>query len=152
MLESVPPSPEPPVPETSPPSPSHPYRRRVPAFERMMFLVGIILGILVFTGFLSLHAMYLIPYPCTSATGCSAPSPEVATYDAVILTLAWISVGALDAAVGLSVGLAFILGSRGDLPETTRRSVFVFATVLVTAWTVLSFLFFPLLGGFLRYL
>ncbi len=140
------------MPESLPPGPSRPYRRRVPPFERRMFLVGIILGILVFVGFLSFHALFLVPYPCTSGTGCSAPSPEVASYDAVIQALAWIGMGALDAAVGLSVALAFILGSRSDVPETTRRSVFVFATVLVTAWAVVGLIFIPLFNGFLRYL
>ncbi len=128
--------------------PPGPYRR-VTTHSRAEILVaflGVVIGILVFGGLLAVHAVYLIPVPCTSTFGCTPPTPDVAAYANTIRTLAWISVGALDIAAGLSVALAFIVALRPEIPESTRRSVFTFATVFTSVWAVGGFLILSLLG------
>ncbi len=149
MQAPVPPTIEPPLSEMPP---SGPYRFRgtgPTAHERLMMFVGAFIGLLVFVGFFAFHAAYLVPVPCVN---CTPASPELAAYSSLVQALAWIAVGALDLAVGLSVALAFILGARSELPESTRRSVFLFATVFVTAWTVFSFILFAALASTIRYL
>ena len=117
-----------------------------------MVVFGLIIGILVFAGFLALHAVFLVPPPCTSTFGCTPQTPESAAYAGTVQALAWTSVVALDLAVGLSVAFAFVLGSRSDLPESMRRASFLFATVFVVSWVGFSIFFYRMVGAFVRYL
>ncbi len=101
---------------------------------------GVLIGVLIFGGLLAVHAVYLIPVPCTSTYGCPTPTPDTTAYANTIRGLAWISVGALDFAAGFTVALAFVLATRADIPEGARRSVFLFASIFVPVWTVGSFI------------
>lgn len=122
--------------------------------ESLLGVVGLLLGILVFAGFLSFHALYLVPAPCTGTYPygtCPASTPQEVAYSNAVHALAWAGVTILDLAVGLSVALAFIVGTRTDVPESTRRSIFLFATVYLGVWTVLAILLVPSLLSFVRY-
>jgi hypothetical protein len=112
-------------------------------WQVLMMVGGVVMGILVFGGLLAVHAVYMVPYPCT---GCSTPTPDqVAAHD-TIRGLAWIAIIALDLAAGFSVALAFVIGSRNDVPEVTRRAVFLFSTIYVAAWLFGSYFLFTLLN------
>ena len=144
-----------PVPPAYEPPSSGPYRLRGPRpspSARLTTFVGSTLGILVFVGFLAFHVAYLIPVPCTSTFGCPTQTPEVVAYVNLVRTISWVAVIVLDLAVGLSVALAFIGGSRNDLPESTRRSMFVFATVFLAAWAIFGAYFFTSILAQFRYL
>ncbi len=111
-----------------------------------MAFCGALIGLMVFAGLLAVHAVYLLPIPCTSSVGCTTPAPNVAAYGATIRALAWIAVVALDLAAGVSVALAFVFGARADFPESIRRSLFLFATVFFAAWILGSFLMMSILS------
>jgi len=90
----------------------------------------------VFVGLLSLHAAFLIPPP-----GSSPPSD----YTNLIRTLGWTAVVSMDLAVSLTVMLAWVVGaSRSDVPDASRRGIFIFATVFLAIWIIVAspFLFF----------
>ena len=136
----------------APPS-TGPYRLRhdrSPS-QTLMVVFGAILGLLIFVGFVSFHAVFLVPVPCTT-TYCPTPAPGSEGYASLVQALAWVAVVALDLAAGLSVAVAFILGGRDDLPESTRRSLFLFATVFVAVWAVFGMLFFSSVASLVRYL
>ena len=139
-----------------PPPPSAYPRSGGRAFpsSRLITVLGVLIGLFVFVGFLSFHAAFLIPVPCTSAYGCPTPTqtPDVIAYVTLVRGLAWVSAIVLDLAVGLAVALAFIMGARADLPESTRRGAFIFATVLVGVWTVFGYVLFTYLASLVRYL
>ncbi len=121
------------------------YRPHAPRWfpsETLMVFGGVLIGVLVFGGLLALHAIYLIPVPCNTAYGyyCPQPTPDTATYGSIVRGLAWIGVGAVDVAAGLSVALAFVIGSRPEIAENTRRSVFTFTAVFVASWILGSLL------------
>lgn len=147
---SAPPAPEPPV--YAPPS-TGPYRlhRERSASETLMAIVGAIMGLLIFAGFLSFHAIFLIPMPCTGTYG-PTPTPGTEGYAAVVQALAWAAGVALDLVAGLSVALAFIFCVRTDVPESTRRSLCLFAKVFVAVWVVLGVFFFSSVASIVRYL
>jgi len=45
----------------------------------------------------------------------------------------------MDLAVSFSVAMAWIAGgSRGELSDSTRRGIFVFATVFLAVWLIFS--------------
>lgn len=137
-----------PVP-TSPPEPYRPHAARWFPSETLMVFGGVLIGVLVFGGLLAIHATYLIPVPCTvyyGPYGCPSTTPDVATYGTILRGLAWIGVGALDFAAGFSVALAFVIGSRTEIPESTRKSIFVFTSIFVVAWVVGSFLLLTVLN------
>ncbi len=142
------PSPSVPVsePQYVPPEPYRPRPQGRFRFETLMTFCGVLIGVLVFGGLLAVHAVYLVPVPCTAIYGCSPPNPDLAAYGATLRALAWIAVVALDLAAGMSVALAFIFGARSDFPESVRRSLFVFATVFFAAWVIGGFLMMTILG------
>lgn len=111
--------------------------------ELIMTLGGLVLGILVFGGFLALHAIMMVPYPCST---CLPPSADQAAYTSTIRSLAWIAIAALDAAAGFSVALAFFVGSRSELPDSTRRGVLLFGSVYVAAWLLGSYFLMSILN------
>lgn len=111
-----------------------------------MTFCGILIGTMVFAGLLAVHAVYLVPVPCTSTFGCTPPNPDLAAYGATLRVLAWIAVVALDLAAGISVALAFLLGARPEVPDSVRRSVFLFAAVFFAAWVVGGFLMMTILS------
>lgn len=108
--------------------------------ETFVLIAGVLLGALIFFGLFSVHAIYLVPVPCPSVSGCTPTTQAQANYINTIRGLAWFAVGALDLSAGLSVALAFVAASRAEIPESTRRSVFLFATVFTSIWAVGSFI------------
>lgn len=151
MMPPTSPGPAPP-PDYAPP-PAGPYRlhgsREFP-MENLFVIVGVVIGILIFAGFFSLHAMFLVPSPCTNPYGgCPTPTPA----GDLIRTLAWVGLTALDLAAGLSVALAFIVGGvRSAVPDGTRRGLFVFATVFLGVWLVFGTTLLGSLLSSIRYL
>lgn len=150
--------PVPPAPEAAPfrPDSIGPYRlqhARRSSMELVMAVVGIVIGTLIFIGFFSFHAIFLIPPPCTSFSCPSpTPTPQQAAYSSTLHTLGWIAVVALDLSVGLSVAIAFILGARSDLSETTRRSAFYFAMIYLVAYTIFGSVLLSSFFSLLRYI
>lgn len=101
----------------------------------LMIIGGAFIGIALFTGLVSFHAAFLIPYP-----GNVNASPEVIAYRDALRLLGWISVIAMDLAVSFTVTIAWIVGgSKSEIPESTRRGIFIFATVFLAVWLVFSF-------------
>jgi hypothetical protein len=102
-------------------------------------LFGVLLGVLIFVGMFSLHAAIMLPPPCTQPF-CSPPSdPAVVAYRDRIRTLGWVSMVALDLAVSFSVAMAWIVGGpKGNVPEGTKRGIFIFATVFLAGWLLFS--------------
>ena len=117
---------------------------------RFMQVVGVALGIMIFAGFLSFQAIFLVPVPCTIYS-CPTQTPDAAAYSAVIHALAWIGLVLLDLTAGLSVMVAFLLNAHSNLPEVTRRSAFLFASIYLAAYTVFSFFLISYLLSYLRY-
>lgn len=130
------------------PAPGYSYPVPSPPRERLstnpfVLIVAVVIGVLLFTGLASFHAVFLIPSPCP---GCSPPDASIVEYRNTIRILGWTSVVAMDLAVSMTVTLALIVGgSKGDIPETTRRALFAFATVFLTAWLIFSWLSYSLL-------
>ncbi len=116
-----------------------------------MRIFGIVVGILIFAGFLSLQALFLVPPPC-GTSGCGTVSPEQAAYDNTVHGLAWAGIVLLDLSVGLSVMFAFFLNSENSVPESTRRSAFFFASVYLASYTLLSWILLSILFGTVRML
>lgn len=101
----------------------------------LMVLAGAFIGIALFTGLVAFHAAFLIPIP-----GTFNQTPEMVAYRDTLRLLGWISVIAMDLAVSFTVTIAWIVaGSRSDVPESTRRGIFIFATVFLAVWLVFSF-------------
>jgi hypothetical protein len=104
----------------------------------IMGLLGLIIGVLLFTGLVTYHAVFLIPLPSTFSPPSS--NPEVIEYRNTVRALGWISIVAMDLAVSLSVMIAWIVGGmKGEQPEAMRRGVFLFATVFLAVWLIFSF-------------
>ncbi len=102
----------------------------------LVLLSGVLLGVLVFVGTLSFHAVFLIPIP-----GAPTPTdPAVVAYRDTIRILGWTSAVAMDLALGFSLTTAWIAGvSKGEISDGTKRGMFIFATVFLAVWLVFSF-------------
>ncbi len=123
-----------------------------PRFSSSAFLriFGVILGLLIFIGFLTFQAVFLIQVPCTTG-GCPVLTADQAAYSSAIHALAWIGMIALDLSVGLSVMVAFLLNAERDASETAQRSAFLFAAIYVAAFTVFTMFMASFLFSFLRF-
>ena len=134
--------------ETAPPPPVVPAwvppmePRTVPSrgsWRLLTSLIGVLLSILIFMGLIAFHSVYLIPAP--SGSGFPGPStdPDVINYRNLIRTLGWIAAIAMDLAVALAVGFAFLVGaSAADVSDGTRRGLYIFATAFLVVWIVFS--------------
>lgn len=119
--------------------------------KRMLQIFGVLLGIMIFGGFLFLQVVFLLPPPCNSTFGCPTPSPDQAAYSALIHGSAWVGLILLDLAVGLSVMFAFLLNAESEVPETTKRSAFYFASIFLASFTLLDWILMSFLLSYLRY-
>jgi len=55
----------------------------------------------------------------------------------------------MDLAVSLTVMLAWVVGAaRSDVPDASRRGIFIFATVFLAIWIIVGSPF-PIFGRFL---
>lgn len=112
----------------------------VPAYREpwsnvILSLFGIVLAGLIFVGLLSYHAIFLIPPPGSSA----GTDPATIAYINTLRILGWSFAVAMDLAVALSVGFAWIIGvSKMDVGDGTRRGVYIFATVFLVVWLFVS--------------
>lgn len=108
-----------------------------------MKLAGVFLGIVIFAGLLSYHAIFFVPRPPTAGFPPPSTDPAVIAYRNTIRILAIASMTLLDLAAGFSVALAWIAGTtKGEGPESGRRGIFVFATVFIAVWIIFSTTFF----------
>lgn len=106
------------------------------SINAVISLVGLVLGVLIFTGLLTFHAVFLIPLPSFQ----SPTDPDVIAYRDTIRALGWVSIIAMDLAVALTIMAAWLVGSlKSELPEATRRGIFTFATVFLVVWLAFSF-------------
>jgi hypothetical protein len=102
-------------------------------------LFGVLFGVLIFAGTFSLHAALILPVPCTQCPFFTPPDPGIIAYRNTIRTLAWVSVVAMDLAVSLAVAIAWIAGGpKANLPEGSKRGIFIFATVFLAGWLLIS--------------
>ena len=121
-----------------PPVPPADVRRFPLSPAGVTSLLGLIIGALIFTGLVSFHAVFLIPPPGSGSIPPST-SREVIDYINTVRMLGWISIVAMDLAIGLTVMIAFIVGGmRGEMSDGMRRGVFIFATVFLALWLLLS--------------
>ncbi len=127
------------------------FANLVPTHVRFLQITGIILGIMIFAGFLSFQAIFLVPVPCTTF-GCPTLTPDQVAYENTIHALAWAGLVLLDLSVGLSVIIAFLVNAQSSVPETTRRSAFLFASIYTAAFTIFSIFLTSYLLSYLRYL
>jgi hypothetical protein len=108
----------------------------------VMTLLGLLIGGLLFTGLISYHAIFLIPPPGSSSFPPST-TPEVISYVNTVRALGWISIVAMDLAVGLTVMIAFIVGGmKGEVSDSMRRGIFIFASVFPSIWVIFSSLLY----------
>ncbi len=133
-----PPNPPAAAPYAPPPTYAPPPRStKTLTAESLTVFIGILIGALVTAGFISYHAAFLIVPTCT---GTFCPAPTAA--QSLAYNLAWIFVITMDLALGLSICIAFVAGgASSQLPEGTKRGVFVFAAVFLVAWLILGIIF-----------
>lgn len=112
-------------------------RPRRPGSSTLAFL-GALLGMLIFVGLIAFHSAYLTAPP----PGFGSPpstDPDVVNYRNLVRALGWVSAIAMDLAVALAVAFAFLVGTSGaDVPEGTRRGLYIFATVFLVLWILFS--------------
>ncbi len=108
---------------------------REPTLDLFLSVVGILLTVLIFTGMISYHAALLIPPPGSSP----GTDPATIAYVDTIRILGWSFAVAMDLAVALSVGLAWIVGtSKMEVADGARRGMYIFATVFLVVWLIVS--------------
>ena len=130
-----------------PPAPVLPAPRLALSASTFTIIFGTAVGILLFTGLVAYHAVFLIPLP----TSFPPTDPNYVAYQTTIRTLGWISIVAMDLAVSLSVVVAWIVGGlKGDVSDGMRRGVFIFASVFLAAWLILSFFAFSIFRILIR--
>lgn len=109
--------------------------------DKVVVILGIVIGALVAVGLVSYHAIFLITPTCTGFP-CPTPTPS----QILAQNLAWIFVVAMDLAVALSVCVAFLVGgTQNTLPDSTKRGASIFAIVFLAVWIVFGT---SLLSGF----
>lgn len=119
--------------------------------QLLLMLAGVVLGVAIFGGLLAYHVMFLIPPPPTQYTPPTTDAATI-TYRNTVRLLAGFSMGAMDFAVAFSVTLAWVLGFlKGDIPEGTRRGAFLFGTVFLAVWIIVSTYLVAILSSFIRY-
>jgi len=148
----VQPSPPPEAPSIAPMPPMMPPPKRN-LDELLMKLSGVFLGIVIFAGLLSYHAIFFIPRPTAGTYPPPSTDPAVIAYRDTVRVLGIASMSLLDLAVGFSVALAWIAGTtKGEGTESGRRGIFIFATVFTAVWIIFSTAFFTsFLYSFLLY-
>jgi len=108
----------------------------------VLSLFGIILAGLIFVGLLSYHALFLIPPPGSG----TVTDPATIAYLNTLRILGWSFAVAMDLAAALSVGFAWIIGiSKVEVGEGTRRGMYIFATVFLVVWLIVSTLPFQVI-------
>ena len=122
-----------PMPPAAYAMPPRPPRR--PGGGSLVPRLGIVLGAFITLGLLMFHIAYLLPVPCTNPPYCPTTTPELQNYANVLQVLLWVAFTAMDVAVGLSVIVAFtVAGPENNLAESTKRGIFLFATVFTAVW------------------
>lgn len=105
-------------------------------------LGGVFLGVLIFTGLVTLHAVFLIPPPGFNP----GTNPDLIAYRNTVRLLGWISIVAMDLAVSVSVTIAWLVGGlKGELSDSARRGLFIFSSVFLFIWLFLSNLSYSLI-------
>ena len=105
-------------------------------FPKLRFVKvwAILIGILVFVGMIAFHVAVILPRPSFQST-----TEEQNAYILTIRALTSVFAGMMDAAVALGVTCSFYWGlTRPDLTEAARRGLFLFGTVFLGVWLLLS--------------
>lgn len=124
----------------------------MPAGASLLGVFGVLISILITAGFLAYHLMWYFAGQCPPyASGCLYPTPAQASYAGMVQGLGLLFVVLFDLALGLSVAMAFLSSTRPDIPEGTRRSLYLFATVFLFTWLFVGTYLFPPLISVLRY-
>ncbi|HYM41040.1 MAG TPA: hypothetical protein VEY12_13005 [Thermoplasmata archaeon] len=116
-----------------------------------MRTLGVILGVLIFVGFFTFQAVFLVQAPCTTIS-CPTPGSDQAVYSTTVHALAWAGLVMLDLSVGVAVMAAFFLNADSNVPETTRRSAFYFASLYLAAFTFFATFLMSFLFSYLRFI
>ncbi len=121
-----------------------PRRIRMPSGPNLVGILGVLISILITTGFLAYHAMSWLQLQCPpSLAGCPYLTPVQAAYQSTFYGLELLFFVAVDLGLGLSVALAFLAATRSDILESTRRSLFFFATVYLFVWFLVGLFVVP---------
>lgn len=125
---------------------------RMPAGTTLLGAFGVLISIFITAGFLAYHLMWYYAAQCPPyASGCVYPTPAQVSYTTLVQGLGLLFVILFDLALGLSVAMAFLSSTRSDIPDGTRRSLYLFATVFLFVWIVVGTgLFRPVITG-IRY-
>lgn len=98
-------------------------------------LLAIFVGVLIFVGMVAFHIAIILPRPGTS----QSTDPDQVAYIVTIRALTAVFAAAMDAAVALAVTCSWYWGlTRPDLTEGARRGLFLFGTVFLGIWLLLS--------------
>jgi hypothetical protein len=94
----------------------------------------VLIGACIFVAMVAFHVAVILPRP-----GFSATEPEREAYAVTIRMLASLFAAAMDAGVALAVTASWYWGlTRTDLTEAARRGLFLFGTVFLAVWLLLS--------------
>ncbi len=132
-----------------PASPQWPSTPMMPVYmpsNRGPKIHAILLGLALFVGLVATHTAMLLPFPGSGGSS----NPDIAAYLITIRALAVVSLAAMDAGVAFAVTIAFWGLSRPDLPDSSRRGQFLFATVFLGIWLIFSTLSLSVLSIILR--
>ena len=106
-------------------------------FPKLRFVKvwAVLVGTLVFVGMIAFHVAIILPRPSSFP-----PSPEEQqAYIVTIRALTSVFAAAMDTAVALAVTCSWYWGlTRPDLTEAARRGLFLFGTVFLAIWLLLS--------------
>jgi hypothetical protein len=105
-------------------------------FPKLRFVKvwAVLVGTLVFVGMIAFHVAIILPRPSFPST-----PEEQQAYVVTIRALSSVFAAAMDTAVALAVSCSWYWGlTRPDLTEAARRGLFLFGTVFLAIWLLLS--------------
>ena len=70
--------------------------------------------------------------------GCPYPTPAQTALQGEIKGLGLLFLVLVDLAMGPCIALPFLASTRGDIPDGTRRSLFLFATAFLVVWSLVG--------------
>lgn len=127
-------------------------RIRVPSGVNLVGIFGVLISIFITAAFLAYHAMWIVASQCPPwLLGCPYVTGAQLAFATTMQGLAALFLVLLDLAMGLTIALAFLSATRSDIPEGTRRSLFLFATTFLFIWTLVGTFLLPTFLGGIRF-